>query len=167
MSGHSGEPGAAATLPVADEPQPPPETVAEVWLDKEADVLEVHWVDEGVGQTVYQETDNPQVRERIDEGGNVLGFMLFGVSRIGETEVLETQLGVRGQTRLVTTKEAAKELGITRGRMRKLLLSGRAEGAMHIGRDWAIASPVRIAPGKRGPIGVAGPRSEPALNTAR
>ena len=35
MSGHSGESGAAATLPAADEPQPPLETVAEVWLDKE------------------------------------------------------------------------------------------------------------------------------------
>lgn len=39
----------------------------------------------------------------------------------------------------LTTTEAAAELGVSRARVRQLILGGRLK-AQKIGRDWAIAS---------------------------
>lgn len=52
---------------------------------------------------------------------------------------------------LLSTEQAARELGISRRRIRQLLSSGRVVGARQVGRWWIIPSPVQVVAGKRGP----------------
>ena len=60
--------------------------------------------------------------------------------------------------RLLSSNDAAAELGISRSRLLRLLGQDRVVGAQKIGRDWVVPSPVRLTVGKRGPEGVAGRR---------
>lgn len=59
---------------------------------------------------------------------------------------------------LLTTQQAATELGVSAPRVRQLLAKGRIRGAFKLGKSWAIPDPVRVKPGGRGPEGAGGPR---------
>jgi hypothetical protein len=60
-----------------------------VWLDVEADFLEVCFR-EGAGY--LKETANDAVMERVDAEGNILGFTVLGVSRFKKDTPLEAEL---------------------------------------------------------------------------
>lgn len=53
--------------------------VVKVWYDPEGDFLEVTFQSK-VGY--YRETENDQVMEKVDVGGNVLGFSIMKVSML-------------------------------------------------------------------------------------
>jgi hypothetical protein len=127
-----------------------------LWYDPEGDMLEVNWENKA---STFEDTDNKHVLEQVDDDGNVLGFMLRGISRLEPLSPIEVELGTRPSTKLIGTTEAARELEVTTGRLRQLLGEGRIQGARHIGNNWVIPSPVQIKPGTRGPVGVAGERS--------
>jgi uncharacterized protein YuzE len=50
-----------------------------VWYDPEGDYLEVIF-DERAGY--FRETDDDRVMEKVDVGGNVLGFSILGVGSL-------------------------------------------------------------------------------------
>ena len=126
-----------------------------VWYDMEGDYLEVSW---GAKESATMEpTADDRVTEKIDEDGHVLGFAIFGVTKLDRLP-LEVELGGTPPPVLIGTEAAASELGITPRRLRQLLSEGRVEGAVHVGHDWVIPSPAKITPGSRGPIGAAGGR---------
>ncbi len=60
--------------------------------------------------------------------------------------------------KLLSTSEAAAELGVSQVRVQQIARQGRIQGAFRVGAVWVIPSPVKIVPGKRGPVGVAGDR---------
>ncbi len=45
---------------------------------------------------------------------------------------------------LITTKQAADELGVTDQRVRQLLAERRIVGAEKPGRDWMIPTPIQV-----------------------
>lgn len=53
-----------------------------VWFDPDGDYLEVVF-DQKAGHV--RETANPHVREKVDEGGNLLGFSIMKVSALKKT----------------------------------------------------------------------------------
>ena len=55
------------------------EKQVKVWYDPEGDYLEVIF-DEGEGY--FRETDDDRVMEKVDVGGNVLGFSILGVGSL-------------------------------------------------------------------------------------
>ena len=59
-----------------------------IWYDKEGDYLEVTF-DQREGY--FRETSNPQVMEKVDDKGNVLGFSVIRVSALRD-EPLEVAL---------------------------------------------------------------------------
>ena len=59
---------------------------------------------------------------------------------------------------VLSSKQAAATLGISQRRIQQLLGDGRIEGAQRVGSTWIVPSPVKVIPGTRGPIGVAGER---------
>ena len=59
-----------------------------IWFDKEGDYLEVMF-ERRAGY--FRETANPHVMEKVDEQGNVLGFLVMKVSALRD-EPLEVAL---------------------------------------------------------------------------
>jgi len=58
------------------------EKIVKMWLDPEADFLEVTFEN----QPGYSRpTENDQVMERVDEEGNVIGFSVLRVSSLKKT----------------------------------------------------------------------------------
>lgn len=51
---------------------------------------------------------------------------------------------------MISTKQAALELGVTRGRIIQLCEANRIAGAYKVGDVWVIPSPVRTLPAARG-----------------
>jgi uncharacterized protein YuzE len=60
-----------------------------VWFDAEADFLEVRFSDVAGYE---RETAHDAVMERVDAGGNVIGFSILGVSRFRKEKPLEAEL---------------------------------------------------------------------------
>ena len=60
----------------------------------------------------------------------------------------------------VTVREAAIRLGVSERRVRKLAWDDRVRGAVKAGAEWLIPTPVKVIPGRRGPVGVAGRADE-------
>ena len=54
--------------------------IIRVWYDREGDFLEVVF-DQKVGY--FRETESDQVMEKVDEKGNILGFSVMKVSKLG------------------------------------------------------------------------------------
>jgi hypothetical protein len=53
-----------------------------IWFDREGDFLEVTF-DQKPGY--FRETPSDQVMEKVDEGGNVIGFSVLRVSALQQT----------------------------------------------------------------------------------
>ena len=54
--------------------------ILRVWYDREGDFLEVIF-DQKVGY--FRETENDQVMEKVDPKGNILGFSVMKISKLG------------------------------------------------------------------------------------
>ena len=134
-----------------------------VSYDHEGDMLEVLWA---FREGYFTPTDDERVLKRLDDDGEVIGFLIHEMSTLKEPSPLEFELASEtpaDDVANVTVREAAIRLGVSERRVRKLARDGRVRGATKAGADWLIPTPVEVTPGKRGPVGVAG-RAETSTN---
>ncbi len=128
-----------------------------VWYDGESDMLEVLWA---FRDGYFTPTDDDRILKRLDDDGEVLGFLIHEFSTLERAEPpLEFELTAEAPADDVvnlTARRAALELGVSERRVRQLARDGRVRGAVKHGNEWLIPSPVEVVPGTRGPIGVAG-----------
>lgn len=64
-------------------------------------------------------------------------------------------------SKLITSEEAAVELGVSDGHVRQLCIDGRIEGAQRIGWAWMIPSPIKYVERRK----VGRPRKEEHYST--
>lgn len=127
-----------------------------VWYDDEGDMLEVLWA---FREGYFTPTDDERILKRLDDGGEVIGFLIHGVSTLKQSSPLEFDLedeAPADDVANITVNQAAIQLGISVRRVRQLARDGRFHGAVKSGSEWLIPTPVQLTPGKRGPAGVAG-----------
>ena len=126
-----------------------------VSYDHEGDMLEVLWA---FREGYFTPTDDERVLKRLDDDGEVIGFLIHDMSTLNEPSPLEFELASEAPANdvaNVTVREAANRLGVSERRVRKLARDGRVRGAVKTGEEWLIPTPVEVIPGKRGPVGVA------------
>ena len=127
-----------------------------VSYDHEGDMLEVLWA---FREGYFTPTDDQRVLKRLDDDGEVIGFLIHEMSTLTEPSPVEFELASEvpdDDVANVTVKEAASRLGVSERRVRKLARDGRVRGATKTGSEWLIPTPVDVVPGRRGPVGVAG-----------
>ena len=127
-----------------------------VSYDHEGDMLEVLWA---FREGYFTPTNDERILKRLDDDGQVIGFLIQEMSTLKEPSPVEFELASEALTNdvaNVTVREAAVRLGVSERRVRKLAGDGRLRGAMKAGAEWLIPTPVEVTPGKRGPVGVAG-----------
>ena len=127
-----------------------------VWYDDEGDMLEVLWA---FREGYFTPTEDERILKRLDDDGEVIGFLIHDVSTLKQPSPLEFELGSEApadDVANVTVREAAIRLGVSERRVRKLARDGRVRGATKTGAEWLIPTPVDVIPGRRGPVGVAG-----------
>ena len=127
-----------------------------VWYDSEGDMLEVLWA---FREGYFIPTDDERILKRLDDDGEVIGFLIHDMSTFNQPTPTEFELASEPSTAgpgSITVRQAANELGISDRRVRQLARDGRVLGAAKVGQEWLIPTPVQVAPGNRGPAGVAG-----------
>ncbi len=127
-----------------------------VSYDHEGDMLEVLWA---FREGYFTPTDDQRVLKRLDDDGEVIGFLIHEMSTLKQPDAVEFELASEvpaDDVANVTVREAATRLGISERRVRQLAQEGRVRGAMKTGAEWLIPTPVEVKPGKRGPVGIAG-----------
>ncbi len=127
-----------------------------VSYDHEGDMLEVLWA---FREGYFTPTGHERILKRLDDDGEVIGFLIHEVRTITETSPIEIELrseAAADDVSNVTINEAAVRLGVSARRVRKLARDGRVRGATKTGAEWLIPTPVEVIPGSRGPVGVAG-----------
>ena len=125
-------------------------------FDHEGDMLEVLWA---FREGYFAPTDDERVLKRLDDDGEVIGFLIHEMSTLKEPSPVEFELASEApadDVANVTVREAARRLGVSERRLRQLAQDGRVQGATKVGAEWLIPTPVEIVPGRRGPVGVAG-----------
>lgn len=131
-----------------------------VWYDGEGDMLEVLWA---FREGYFTPTADDRILKRLDDDGEVIGFLIHDFSTFRQPAPVEFELtseAPANDVANVTIHRAAAELGVTDRRVRQLAREGRLRGATKIGQEWLIPTPVKVIPGRRGPVGVAG-RADP------
>ena len=127
-----------------------------VSYDHEGDMLEVLWA---FREGYFTPTDDERILKRLDDDGEVIGFLIHEMSTLNEPSPVEFELAPEtseDDVANVTVREAAIRLGVSERRIRHLARDGRMQGATKTGAEWLIPTPVEVIPGKRGPAGVAG-----------
>ena len=127
-----------------------------VSYDHEGDMLEVLWA---FREGYFTPTEDERILKRLDDDGEVIGFVIHEMSTLKEPSPVEFELEseeAADDVANVTVKEAAVRLGVSERRVRKLARDGRVRGAIKTGAEWLIPTQVEVIPGKRGPVGVAG-----------
>ena len=127
-----------------------------VSYDHEGDMLEVLWA---FREGYFTPTDDERVLKRLDDDGEVIGFLIHEMSTLKQPEPIEFELASEAPANdvaNVTVRQAAVRLGISERRVRQLARDGRLRGATKAGAEWLIPTPVEIVLGRRGPAGVAG-----------
>ena len=127
-----------------------------VSYDHEGDILEVLWA---VREGYFTPTEDERILKRLDDDGEVIGFLIHDMSTLKEPSPIEFKLESErpdDDVANVTVREAATRLGVSERRVRKLARDGRLHGATKAGAEWLIPTPVEVTPGRRGPVGVAG-----------
>ena len=127
-----------------------------VWYDDEGDMLEVLWA---FREGYFTPTEDERVLKRLDDDGEVTGFLIHELSTLKQHSPVEFELAPEAPADDVanlTVSRAAAELGVSVGRVRQLAREGRVRGAVKAGHEWLIPTPVELIPGARGPAGVAG-----------
>lgn len=126
-----------------------------VWYDPDGDMLEVLWA---FREGYFIPTDDERILKRLDDNGEVIGFLIHDMSTFNQSSPVELELANEPSTGgpgAITVRQAANELGISDRRVRQLARDGRVRGAAKVGQEWLIPTPVEVAPGNRGPIGAA------------
>ena len=132
------------------------DTKVSVWYDGESDMLEVLWA---FRDGYFAPTGDDRVLKRLDDDGEVIGFLIHEVSTLRQDSPVEFELASEpphDDVVNLTARHAAAELGVSERRVRQLAREGRVQGAVKHGNEWLIPSPVEVIPGSRGPAGVAG-----------
>ena len=127
-----------------------------IWYDDDGDMLEVLWA---FRDGYFTPTDDERILKRLDNNGEVIGFLIHDASTLNQPDPFEFDLSSESpadDVAHVTVQEAAACLGLTERRVRKLASDGRVRGATKAGTEWLIPTPVEVIPGRRGPVGVAG-----------
>ena len=127
-----------------------------VSYDDEGDMLEVLWA---FREGYFTPTEDERILKRLDDDGEVIGFLIHEMSTLKHPEPIEFELASEApaaDVANVTVREAANRLGVSERRVRKLARDGRVQGATKTGAGWLIPTPVDVIPGRRGPVGVAG-----------
>ena len=127
-----------------------------VWYDDEGDMLEVLWA---FREGYFTPTDDERILKRLDDDGQVIGFMIHDMSTLKQPSPVEFELASEppaADVANVTVRQAAIQLGVSERRVRQLAQDGRVPGATKTGAEWLIPIPVQVIPGKRGPAGIAG-----------
>ncbi len=127
-----------------------------VSYDHEGDMLEVLWA---LREGYFTPTADERILKRLDDDGEVVGFLIHEMSTLNEPNPVEFELESEApddDVANVTVKEAATRLGVSERRVRQLARDGRMRGAAKAGAEWLIPTPVEVTPGRRGPVGVAG-----------
>ena len=127
-----------------------------VWYDNEGDMLEVLWA---FREGYYTPTDDERILKRLDDDGEVIGFLIHEMSTLKQPAPVEFELASEApadDVANVTVRQAATRLGVSERRVRQLAGEGRVRGATKAGAEWLIPTPVELVPGRRGPAGVAG-----------
>ncbi len=127
-----------------------------VWYDDEGDMLEVLWA---FREGYFTPTDDERILKRLDDDGEVIGFLIHEMSTLKQPSPVEFELTPEAPADdvvNVTVRQAATRLGISDRRLRQLARVGRVRGASKSGHEWLIPTPVEVLPGSRGPAGVAG-----------
>ena len=127
-----------------------------VWYDAEGDMLEVLWA---FREGYFTPTDDERILKRLDDDGQVIGFLIHEMSTLKQPNPVEFDLESEApadDVANVTVRKAAAELGVSERRVRQLASEGRVRGAVKAGAEWLIPTPVEVVPGKRGPVGVGG-----------
>lgn len=127
-----------------------------VWYDDEGDMLEVLWA---FREGYFTPTDDDRILKRLDDDGEVIGFLIHEMSTLKQPSPVEFELvseSPANDVANVTVRQAAVELGVSERRVRQLAGDGRVRGAAKAGAEWLIPTPVELVPARRGPIGVAG-----------
>ena len=131
------------------------ETVS-VWYDDDGDMLEVLWA---FREGYFSSTDDERVLKRLNDDGEVIGFLIHDFSTLKQPSPVEFELTSEAPADDVanlTVRQASIRLGVSERRIRKLARDGRVRGATKSGGEWLIPTPVEVIPGRRGPAGVAG-----------
>ena len=127
-----------------------------VSYDHEGDMLEVLWA---FREGYFTTTDDERILKRLDDEGEVIGFLIHEMSTLKEPSPVEFELASEApadDVANVTVRQAAIRLGVSERRVRQLAQDGRLRGATKTGAEWLIPTPVEVVPGKRGPAGIAG-----------
>ena len=126
-----------------------------VWLDRDGDMLEVLWA---FREGFFVATEDDRVLKRLDDNGEVIGFLVHDFSSLGQFGPHEFTLEDESpddDAMSLTASQAAMELGISDRRVRQLAEQGRVLGAIKVGHEWLIPTPVYVVHGSRGPAGAA------------
>ena len=126
-----------------------------VLYDDEGDMLEVLWA---FREGYFTPTDDERILKRLDDDGEVIGFLIHEMSSLKQANPVEFELASEppaDDVANVTVRQAAIVLGVSERRVRQLALAGRVRGATKTGAEWLIPTPVEVVPGRRGPAGVA------------
>ena len=126
-----------------------------VWYDDEGDMLEVLWA---FREGYFTPTDDDRILKRLDDDGQVIGFLIHEMSTLKQPSPVEFELDPEAPADDVANlnvKRAAERLGVSDRRVRQLAREGRIPGAVKVGQEWLIPTPVEVIPGSRGPVGVA------------
>ena len=132
-----------------------------VSYDYEGDMLEVLWA---LREGYFTPTGDERILKRLDDDGEVIGFLINEMSTLKQPEPIEFELASEApadDVANVTVKQAALRLEVSERRVRKLARDGRLRGATKASGEWLIPTPVELIPGKRGPAGVAGRAGAP------
>ena len=127
-----------------------------VSYDHEGDMLEVLWA---FREGHFTPTDDERILKRLDDHGNVIGFLIHDMSTLKWTAPLEFKLESESSAddvANVTVREVAIRLAVSERRVRKMARDDRVRGDTNPGSEWLIPTPVDVIPGKHGPVGVAG-----------
>ena len=136
-----------------------------VSYDHDGDMLEVLWA---FREGYFTPTDDERILKRLDDDGEVIGFLIHDMSTLKQPEPIEFELAPEApadDVANVTIREAAIRLGISARRVRKLARDGRVRGATKAGAEWLIPTHVELIPAKRGPVGVAGRAGDKTAST--
>ena len=127
-----------------------------VSYDHEGEMLEVLWA---FREGSFTPTDDERILKRLDDDDEVIGFLVYEMSTLKDPSPVQFELESEAPVEdvaTVTVREAATRLGVSERRVRKLAPDGRVRGAIKLGAECLIHTPVEVIPGRRGPVGIAG-----------